>query len=122
MLVKPVNQMKRITNVLVMNVTDRGVVAQVESTHTQGSQLCFLSHARAKSFGIEVPTKEGTWTAKSANARKKAGAFAKFAEEHTQLIEANLATYPLTIRDEPWMIERNGDVTKEQWQGLQAVD
>ena len=113
--------MIRNTNVLVMNVTDRGIVAQVESSHSEGSQLCFISHERASMLTIEVPTKENTWMSKSKASRSKKGAFAKYSKDSTQLVQGLLATYPLTIKGEPWYVKSKGVDTAEVWQGLKAI-
>ena len=45
------------SNVLIMNVTDNGIVCTVESSRTEDAVLCFLSHERAALLDIVVPTK-----------------------------------------------------------------
>ena len=48
------------SNVLIMNVTDNGIVCTVESSRTEDAVLCFLSHERAALLDIVVP-----WMVKS---------------------------------------------------------
>jgi hypothetical protein len=105
------------TNVLVLNVTDRGVVAQVESPTSEGSQLCFISHERASMLNIEVPTKKETWSSKTSAIRNRKGAFAKYSKASTQTVDGMLTPYPLSIKGEPWMIKGS----EEQWHGLKLV-
>ena len=106
------------TSVLVMNVTKRGIVAQVESATSEGTSLCFLTTERARILGITVPTKASTWGAMSSTDRSKKDAFAKYAKASAQALPHLLTPYPLTLRGEPWYIK---DTDNEPWYGLKLV-
>ena len=114
------------SNVLIMNVTDNGIVCTVESSRTEDAVLCFLSHERAALLDIVVPTKAETWSGVKPKAKLVDNAFADYSRANVQTIAKELVTYDLLKDGAPWMVKskaRPGKPapTPRQWQGVKEA-
>jgi len=116
---------KNTSDVLVLNVTAKGIVVRFESLRSENSELCFLSPTRAKALGITVPTDaKSCWIQQSATKRSAEGAWAKYQAEGTQTLPLDLTTFPLFMKGEKWVVEDRdqGTPAEKQWQGLKLAE
>jgi hypothetical protein len=116
---------KNTSDVLVLNVTAKGIVVRFESLRSENSELCFLSPTRADALGITVPTDvKSCWLQRSNASRKAEGAWAKYQLEGTQRLPLDLTTFPLFMQGEKWLVEDRdlGTPAEKQWQGLKLAE
>ena len=114
------------SNVLIMNVTENGIVCTVESSRTEDAVLCFLSHERAALLDIVVPTKAETWSGVKPAAKLVDNAFADYSRDNVQTIAKELVTYNLLKDGAPWMVKSKArpgkpKPTPRQWQGVKEA-